>query len=144
MQEEMNKAMATLSETVGEDVPTFEEVRDKIEARYAKAKGASELTGESVESRMLEVEQAAMNTEANARLAQIRSELGLAPAAGAGRRAVEAGRAAAGRRAARRARSARGPPNPAGADPGQGLNPAGPPADGQMHCRFGPQGGQQT
>jgi len=84
MQEEMNKAMATLSETVGEDVPTFEEVRDKIEARYAKAKGASELTGESVEARMLEVEQAAMNTEASARLAQIRSELGLAPATAQG------------------------------------------------------------
>jgi phage shock protein A len=81
MQEEMNTAMATLSETVGEDVPTFEEVRDKIELRYAKAKGASELTGESVEARMLEVEQASMNTEANARLAQIRSELGLAPSA---------------------------------------------------------------
>lgn len=81
MQEEMNKAMATLSETVGEDVPTFEEVRDKIELRFAKAKGAQELTGESVEARMLEVEQAAMNTEASARLAQIRSELGLAPAA---------------------------------------------------------------
>jgi phage shock protein A len=83
MQEEMNRAMATLSETVGEDVPTFEEVRDKIELRYARAKGASELTGESVEARMLEVEQAAMNTEASARLAQIRSELGLAPAAAA-------------------------------------------------------------
>jgi len=81
MQEEMNKAMATLSETVGEDVPTFEEVRDKIELRFARAKGAQELTGESVEARMLEVEQAAMNTEASARLAQIRSELGLAPAA---------------------------------------------------------------
>jgi phage shock protein A len=76
----MNKAMATLSETVGEDVPTFEEVREKIELRYARAKGASELTGETVEARMLEVEQAAMNTEASARLAQIRSELGLAPA----------------------------------------------------------------
>jgi phage shock protein A len=84
MQEEMNKAMATLSETVGDDVPTFDEVRDKIELRYAKAKGASELTGESVESRMLEVEQAAMNTEASARLAQIRSELGLAPAVAQG------------------------------------------------------------
>ena len=44
MQEQMNKAMASLSETVGEDVPTFDEVRDKIEARYAKAKGMSELT----------------------------------------------------------------------------------------------------
>jgi phage shock protein A len=84
MQEEMNKAMATLSETVGDDVPTFDEVRDKIELRYAKAKGASELTSESVDARMLEVEQASMNTEASARLAQIRSELGLAPAAGQG------------------------------------------------------------
>ncbi len=79
MQEQMNKAMASLSETVGEDVPTFEEVRDKIEARYAKAKGAAELTEASVESRMLEVEQASINTEAQARLSQIRAELGLAP-----------------------------------------------------------------
>ena len=81
MQEQMNKAMASLSETVGEDVPTFDEVRDKIEARYAKAKGMSELTESSVESRMLEVEQAAANSEAQARLAQIRAQLGLAPAA---------------------------------------------------------------
>ena len=79
MQEQMNKAMASLSETVGEDVPTFDEVRDKIEARYAKAKGMSELQGESVEGRMLEVEQAAQNTEAQARLAEIRAQLGLAP-----------------------------------------------------------------
>ena len=81
MQEQVNKAMASLSETVGQDVPTFDEVRDKIEARYAKAKGVSELAGSSVESRMLEVEQAAANTEAQVRLAQIRAQLGLAPAA---------------------------------------------------------------
>jgi phage shock protein A len=80
MAEQMNKAMASLSEAVGQDVPTFDEVRDKIEARYAKAKGMSELTETSVESRMLEVEQAAQNSEAQARLAQIRSQLGLAPA----------------------------------------------------------------
>ncbi len=80
MQEQVNKAMASLSETVGEDVPTFDEVRDKIEARYAKAKGMSELTESSVESRMLEVEQAAANSEAQTRLAQIRAQLGLTPA----------------------------------------------------------------
>ena len=79
MQEQVNKAMASLSETVGEDVPTFDEVRDKIEARYAKAKGMSELTESSVESRMLEVEQAAANSEAQTRLAQIRAQLGLTP-----------------------------------------------------------------
>ena len=81
MQEQVNKAMASLSETVGEDVPTFDEVREKIESRYAKAKGVSELTESSVESRMLEVEQAAANSEAQARLAQIRAQLGLTPAA---------------------------------------------------------------
>ena len=81
MQEQMNKAMASLSETVGEDVPTLDEVRDKIEARYAKAKGMSELSESSVESRMLEIESAARNTEAQGRLAEIRAQLGLAPAA---------------------------------------------------------------
>jgi len=82
MQEQMNKALSSLSETVGQDVPSLEEVRQKIEARYAKAKGMAELEGSSVESRMLEVEQASMNTEAQARLAEIRSKLGIASAAG--------------------------------------------------------------
>src|SRR5207247_2067683 len=61
MQEQMNKAMATLSETVGQDVPTFDEVRDKIEARYAKALGTADLQGATVESSMLELEQAQMD-----------------------------------------------------------------------------------
>ena len=78
MQEQMNRAMASLSETVGQDVPSLEEVRDKIETRYARALGASELQGESVEGRMLEVEQASLNIDAKARLSQIRSQLGLA------------------------------------------------------------------
>jgi phage shock protein A len=81
MAEQMNKAMASLSETVGEDVPTLDEVREKIEARYAKAKGMQELTDTSVESRMLEVESASRNSEAQGRLAEIRAQLGLAPAA---------------------------------------------------------------
>ncbi|MDQ3147989.1 MAG: PspA/IM30 family protein [Actinomycetota bacterium] len=83
MAEQMNRAMSSLSETVGQDVPSMDEVRDKIEARYARARGMSELTGESVESRMLEVEQAAVNTEAQARLSEIRSKLGIAAPASA-------------------------------------------------------------
>jgi phage shock protein A len=89
MQEQMNTAMASIGETVGEDVPTFNEVRDKIEARYAKAKGMSELTGESVESRMLEVESASMNMEAQARLSEIRSQLGLAPSSVDGQKLLD-------------------------------------------------------
>jgi phage shock protein A len=78
MQEQMNTAMASLTETVGDDVPTLAEVRAKIDQRYAKAKGMAELQDMSVESKMLEVEQATMNVEAQARLSEIRSKLGIA------------------------------------------------------------------
>ena len=88
MQEQLNTAMSSLSESVGQDVPTFDEVRDKIEARYAKAKGMAELQETTVESRMLEIEQASANSEARDRLEQMRTELGI-PARTAG--AVEAG-----------------------------------------------------
>jgi phage shock protein A len=74
----MNKAMAQLNATLGEDVPTFEEVRDKIERKLAKAQGMSDLSGATVESKMLEVEQAQMSAESQARLSELRSELGLA------------------------------------------------------------------
>ncbi|MFP5486740.1 MAG: PspA/IM30 family protein [Acidimicrobiia bacterium] len=77
MQEEMNEAMAQLNETVGDDVPTLAEVEEKIQARYAKAKASAELSEVSVESRVLEIEQATANVEAQSRLSQLRSELGL-------------------------------------------------------------------
>jgi phage shock protein A len=77
MQEELNTAMSQLSEAVGEDVPTFEEVRTKIERRVARAQAASEVGGTSVDTKMLEVEQAQMSAEAQARLSELRSELGL-------------------------------------------------------------------
>ncbi len=77
MQEQMNKAMNQLNETVGDDVPTLKEVSDKIEARYSKAKAASELQETSVESRIQEIEMASANVEAQSRLGQLRAELGL-------------------------------------------------------------------
>jgi len=81
MQESMNSAMAQLQETVGDDVPTLNEVQQKIEARYAKAKAHSELQGATVETSILEIEQATSNVEAQSRLSQLRSELGLDAAA---------------------------------------------------------------
>jgi len=87
MQEEMNSAVAQLNESIGADVPTFKEIQDKIQVRYAKAKATSELAETSVESRVLEVEQATANVEAQSRLSQLRSELGL----DSGTAAVEAG-----------------------------------------------------
>ncbi len=89
MQEQMNTAMASLGESVGEDVPSFDEIRDKIEARYAKAKGVAELSGSTVNDRMLEVERASMNTEAQARLAEIRTQLGLPPSEAEGAKLLE-------------------------------------------------------
>ena len=79
MQEEMNSAMRQLNESIGGDVPTLAEVKEKIEVRYTKAKAASELSESSVESRVLEVEQATANVEANRRLSEMRAELGLGP-----------------------------------------------------------------
>jgi len=78
MQEQMNAALESVSATVGRDVPSLEQVRDKIETRYARARGAAELQADSVEGRMLEVEQASMNVEARARLEEIKSKLGIA------------------------------------------------------------------
>ena len=95
MQEQVNAAMASLSETVGDDVPTLDEVRQKIEARYARARGMGELAESSVEARMLEIEQAARNSEAQARLAAIREQLGIGPATDAGTGTGEAGTTAA-------------------------------------------------
>ena len=90
MQEQLNSAMSTLSQTVGQDVPTFDEVRTKIEAQYAKALGTAELSGQGVDARMLEIEQASITTEAQLRLEQMRGQMGLpagdqagAPALGA-------------------------------------------------------------
>lgn len=77
MQEQLNKAMSSLSETVGDEVPSFDEVRAKVESRYAKARGTAELNEGSIEGRMLEVEQASMNVEAESRLAEIRAQLGI-------------------------------------------------------------------
>jgi phage shock protein A len=81
MQEQLNKAMGSLTATVGDELPSFDEIKDKIEARYAKAKGMSELQEESVEGRMAEIEQASANVEAQSRLEQMKAELGLAPPA---------------------------------------------------------------
>ena len=81
MQEAMNKAMAQLTSTIGDDVPTFEEVRKKIDVRLARAQGMAELNemqaGSSIDARILEVERAQMSSEAQARLSELRSELGL-------------------------------------------------------------------
>ncbi len=77
MQEQMNSAMTQLHQTVGEDVPTLDEVRAKIDKRLAMAQATTEVTGAGVSSHMLAVEQAQQEAETDARLAALRSEMGL-------------------------------------------------------------------
>jgi phage shock protein A len=80
MQEQMNAATSSMNATVGQDVPTLDEVRAKIEQRYAKAKATGELNATSVESHVIEIETATADIEAQSRLAQMKAELGLTPA----------------------------------------------------------------
>jgi phage shock protein A len=82
MQETVSKNLALTSDLAAPgDVPTLDAVRDKIEARYATAMGATELAQDSTEGRLAEVEQAGADQAAAARLEQIRASLTSGPAA---------------------------------------------------------------
>ncbi len=50
-------------------------MREKIERRYANALGATELSKNSVEGRMLEVEMSTIDMAGSARLDQLRAQL---------------------------------------------------------------------
>jgi len=93
MQERMNDALKSVSTLAAPgDIPTLDEVRDKIETRYARALGEAEIAGSSVEARMLEVEKATIDAEGSQRLEEIRKSLGLSAASEPA--AVEGGSAA--------------------------------------------------
>ena len=78
MQEQLNRAMTGMTELAAPgDTPSLDEVRDKIEGRYARALGEAELQSTSIEARMLQVERASIDAEGAARLESIREGLGL-------------------------------------------------------------------
>jgi phage shock protein A len=78
MQERLNQALGQMDAMAPKgDTPTLGEVRDKIEQRYAKALGESELRSTSVDSKMREVEAAALDAEAAARLQALRHQLSI-------------------------------------------------------------------
>ena len=56
-------------------VPTFESVREKIEARYATAQGAAELDAETAECRSVEEQYEERQREAAERLQEIRDSM---------------------------------------------------------------------
>ena len=76
MQEQVSSSLQSMSQlSAPGNTPSLDEVRDKIERRYANALGASELHANSVEGRMLEVQKSTMDMAGQSRLEQLRAQL---------------------------------------------------------------------
>jgi phage shock protein A len=77
MQEQVAASVKQVNElSAPGNTPSLNEVRDKIEARYANALGQAELAQTSVEGRMLEVQKATLDVAGASRLDQIRASMG--------------------------------------------------------------------
>ena len=76
MQEKVAESVQSMNSlTANDSGPNLDQVRDKIERRYANALGQAELAENSVESRMAEVEQAGIQMAGHSRLEQLRAEM---------------------------------------------------------------------
>jgi phage shock protein A len=76
MQETIASSLESMSSLAAPgNVPNLDEVRDKIERRYATAMGRADLAGNSVEGRMLEVQKSTLELAGSSRLEQIRASL---------------------------------------------------------------------
>jgi phage shock protein A len=83
MQEQAAASLRQMTElSAPGSTPSLEEVRDKIERRYANAIGQAELAQNSVQGRMLEVQESTIDMAGQNRLEQIRASLRGAPVAG--------------------------------------------------------------
>jgi len=74
MQEKVSETMQSMN-SITASGPNLDQVRDKIERRYANALGAAELAQNSIEGRMAEVEQAGIQMAGHGRLEQLRAEM---------------------------------------------------------------------
>jgi phage shock protein A len=76
MQEQVSKSLNQMSELAAPtNTPSLDEIRDKIEKRYATALGSADLAKNTVQGRMLEVQQSTVNMAGSNRLEQIRASL---------------------------------------------------------------------
>ena len=76
MQETVSASMQQMNELAAPtNTPSLEEVRDKIERRYATALGQADLAQDSVGARMIEVRRATVDLQGSARLDEIRASL---------------------------------------------------------------------
>src|SRR4029078_672148 len=76
MQEQVSASLQSMSQlSAPGNTPSWDEVRDKIERRYANALGAAELHSSSVEGRMLEVQKSTLDMAGASRLDHLRAQL---------------------------------------------------------------------
>lgn len=94
MQEKVSETMQSMN-SITSSGPNLDQVRDKIERRYANALGAAELAQNSIDGRMAEVEQAGIQMAGHGRLEQLRAEMAGELTSGK-KQAIEQGKAAQG------------------------------------------------
>ncbi|OWV04178.1 hypothetical protein B5D80_20920 [Micromonospora wenchangensis] len=76
MQESVARSLESMSSMAAPaNTPSLDEVRDRIERRYANAMGRAELAGNSVEGRMLEIQKSTLDSAGSSRLEQIRASM---------------------------------------------------------------------
>jgi phage shock protein A len=76
MQETVAQSLESMSQLAAPgNTPSLDEVREKIERRYANAMGRAELASTSVEGRMLEVQKSTLDLAGASRLEQIRASM---------------------------------------------------------------------
>jgi len=76
MQETVSRSLESMSQlSAPGTTPSLEEVRDKIERRYATALGRADLAAGSVEGRRLEVQKATLDLAGSSRLEEIRAAM---------------------------------------------------------------------
>lgn len=77
MQEQVSSNLRQMTEVAAPgNTPSLDEVRDKIEKRYTTALGEADLAQNSVQGRVMEVQQASVDAAGSDRLAQLRASMG--------------------------------------------------------------------
>jgi phage shock protein A len=96
MQETIARSLESMSALAAPgNTPSLDDVRERIERRYANAMGRAELAGNSVEGRMLEVQKSTLDMAGAARLEQLRSTMAVEAGSSQQQQAVGPGPAAA-------------------------------------------------
>ena len=78
MQESVNKAVDALSNTMDYEMPSLEKIEEKIESRKAEAMAKAELREATPEGSEMELREAISMAQADAKLDELKAELGLA------------------------------------------------------------------